>query len=200
MHAISSPASRRDSLVTINLPVSLSGGIVVFVIKIYAMFESKSLGLWMVQILQFVEIEEEGNGQNAERTNSIIRVRACVEQLQQQLYAIHESMDQLNLEDTWHTPSLGLWMVQILQFVEIEEEGNGQNAERTNSIIRVRACVEQLQQQLYAIHESMDQLNLEDTVRNQRVEEWVNHVQVTLDSLTSLRAVDIASRNRPWEL
>ncbi|KAF8428188.1 hypothetical protein EV426DRAFT_705089 [Tirmania nivea] len=57
-----------------------------------------------------------------------------------------------------------------------------------------------LQQQLYAIHESMDHLHLEDKVQDQRVEECVNHVQATLDSLTSLRAEDIASRNRPWEL
>ena len=84
--------------------------------------------------------------------------------------------------------------------VRVEEEGE-QNAERTNSIIQVRMSFEQVQQQLYAIHiKAMDRLNLEDTVQSQRVQEWVNHVQATLGVLTSLRAKDIASRNRLWEL
>ncbi|KAF8442591.1 hypothetical protein BGX38DRAFT_1272306 [Terfezia claveryi] len=100
------------------------------------------------------------------------------------------------------------WKVYLMMFAEcgmevyktmgtvwVEEESSGQNARRMNSVIRVQACVEQLQQQLYTIHESMDQFHLEDTVQDQRVEEWVNHVQATLGSLTSLGAEDIASRN-----
>ena len=47
--------------------------------------------------------------------------------------------------------------------VWVEKEGK-QNADRMSNIIQVRASIEQLQQQLYAIHEAMDQLNLEDTV------------------------------------
>ncbi|KAF8425213.1 hypothetical protein EV426DRAFT_573443 [Tirmania nivea] len=94
----------------------------------------------------------------------------------------------------------GMEVYETMGTVWVEEEGGERNARRMNSVIRVRACVEQLQQQLYAIHESMDRLQLEDTVQDQRVEEWVNHVQATLGSLTSLRAEDIASRNRPWEL
>ena len=58
-------------------------------------------------------------------------------------------------------------------WIEDSEETSGRNTEKINSVIEVRECVEQLQQQLYAIHESMDQLNLEDTVRSQQVGEWV---------------------------
>ena len=46
----------------------------------------------------------------------------------------------------------------------------------------------------------MDELGLEDSVRSQRIEAWVNHVQSILGSLTDVRAEDIVHRNRPWEL
>lgn len=48
------------------------------------------------------------------------------------------------------------------------------------------------------LHESMDIVSLEDTVRSQRVEDWVYHVQETLGGLISLPAEDIACRNRHW--
>ena len=48
------------------------------------------------------------------------------------------------------------------------------------------------------LHESMDIVSLEDTVRSQRVEDWVYHVQETLGGLISLPVEDIACRNRPW--
>ena len=67
------------------------------------------------------------------------------------------------------------------------------------SLLQLRASVEQLHQQLYAIHEVMDQLNLEEDTRNSRVEAWMGHVPTTLSSLTDVRPEDIA-RNRPWEL
>ena len=84
--------------------------------------------------------------------------------------------------------------------VWVEEEGSRRNSDMTDSVIQVRADCEQVQQQLYAIQESMDKLHLEDTVQSQRMQEWVNHVRATLGSLTGLRAEDIATRNRPWEL
>ena len=88
-------------------------------------------------------------------------------------------------------------MYETIGTIWVEEEDSvGWDAKRTNSIIQVRASVEQLQQQLYAIHEAMDQLNVEDIVPSQRVEEWVDHVQATLGSLMNWRhAEDIASRH-----
>ena len=64
----------------------------------------------------------------------------------------------------------------------------------------MRESFEQVQQQLYVAYELMDQLNLENAVQSQRMEEWANHVQITLGNLTSFRAEDIVNRHRPWEL
>ena len=95
----------------------------------------------------------------------------------------------------------GMEVYETMATICVEEEENSRHgAERTSSMIRVRACVEQLQQQLYTIHKLMDQLDLEDTVRSEWIEGWVNHVQTTLGSLTNVRAKDIVNRNRPWEL
>ena len=69
-----------------------------------------------------------------------------------------------------------------------------------SSLLQLREGVEQLHQQLYAIHEVMDQLNLEEGTRTERVEAWIGHVRTTLSGLVNVRAEDIASRNRPWEL
>ena len=54
-----------------------------------------------------------------------------------------------------------------------------------------------MEQHLFTIHESMDTLDLEDTVRRQRVGDWVNHVTEILGGLINVPASDIA---RPWEL
>ncbi|RPB19860.1 hypothetical protein L211DRAFT_586270 [Terfezia boudieri ATCC MYA-4762] len=94
----------------------------------------------------------------------------------------------------------GMEVYETIGTVWVEEDSERNDIEMTSRVIQVRAGCEQVQQQLYAIQESMEHLNLDNTVRSQRMEKWVNHVQVTLDSLTSLRAEDIASRNRPWEL
>ena len=60
--------------------------------------------------------------------------------------------------------------------------------------------MEQLEQQLFVINEAMDQLNLEDTIRSERLEGWMGHVEETLDCLVHVPAGDIAGRHRPWEL
>jgi len=70
---------------------------------------------------------------------------------------------------------------------------------RTNIVVRLRESFEQVQQ-LYTAFELIDQLDGEDIVQNQRMEEWVNHVQATLGSLTSVCPEDIVNRHRPWEL
>jgi len=54
----------------------------------------------------------------------------------------------------------------------VEEEGTGRrDIERANIVSHVRERFEQVQQQLYAAYELMDQVNLEDTVQSQRMEE-----------------------------
>jgi len=95
----------------------------------------------------------------------------------------------------------GMEVYETAGTVWVEEEGTSRrNIERANIASRVRESFEQVQQQLYAAYELMDQLNLEDTVQSQRMEEWANHVRTTLGDLTSVRAEDIVNRHRPWEL
>jgi len=82
------------------------------------------------------------------------------------------------------------WEVYVMMFAEcgmgvydtartlwVEEEGTGRrNIERANIVRRVRESFEQVQQQLYAAYELMDQLNLEDTYK---VSEWRNELTCT---------------------
>ena len=93
----------------------------------------------------------------------------------------------------------GMEVYETSAAVYIERQETSRDGGRNSSLLQLRASVEQLHQQLYAIHEVMDQLNLEEDTRNSRVEAWMGHVQTTLSSLTDVRPEDIA-RNRPWEL
>ncbi|KAF8416274.1 hypothetical protein EV426DRAFT_721882 [Tirmania nivea] len=94
----------------------------------------------------------------------------------------------------------GMEVYETVVTVWVEEEGSRRNVERANIVIRVRESFEQVQQQLYTAYEMMDRLNMEDTVQSERMEEWANHVQATLSTLTSIRAEDIVNGHRPWEL
>jgi len=65
----------------------------------------------------------------------------------------------------------GMEVYEIARTVWVEEGSGRRNIERVNIVSRVRESFEQVQQQLYAAYELMDQLNLEDTVQSQRMEE-----------------------------
>ena len=93
----------------------------------------------------------------------------------------------------------GMEVYETSAAVYIERQQTSRDGGRNSSLLQLRASVEQLHQQLYAIHGVMDQLNLEEDTRNSQVEAWMGHVQTTLGSLTDVRPEDIA-RNRPWEL
>ena len=64
------------------------------------MFEKSGMEVYETMGTVWIEEETSYGIQDIERSNSIIRVRAYAEQLQQHLYLIHESMDKLSLEDT----------------------------------------------------------------------------------------------------
>ena len=68
-----------------------------------------------------------------------------------------------------------------------------------NDALRLRQRMEWLQQKVYAIHKAMDQMNLEESTRSERMEEWIGHVEETLDVLECVPNIEIASRHRPWE-
>ena len=57
-----------------------------------------------------------------------------------------------------------------------------------------------MSEEIYAIHEIMDQMNLEEATHSERMEEWMGHVEKTLDVLESVPNIEIVSRHRPWEL
>ncbi|KAF8420376.1 hypothetical protein EV426DRAFT_243477 [Tirmania nivea] len=71
----------------------------------------------------------------------------------------------------------GMEVYETMGTVWVEEDSDRNDVEMTSRVIQVRARCEQVQQQLYAIQESMEHLNLDNTVRSQRMEEWVNHIQ-----------------------
>ena len=71
----------------------------------------------------------------------------------------------------------GMGVYDTARTLWVEEEGTGRrNIERANIVRRVRESFEQVQQQLYAAYELMDQLNLEDTYK---VSEWRNELTCT---------------------
>ena len=60
--------------------------------------------------------------------------------------------------------------------------------------------MERLQQKVYAIHEAMDEMEVDESTRSETMEEWMGYVEGTLDILEHIPNMEIASRNRPWEL
>lgn len=94
----------------------------------------------------------------------------------------------------------GMEVYETVSAVRVEVEGPRHDVERTNTVLRVRARFEQVQQQLYAMYELMNQLNLDASEQSERMEEWENHVHEPLDRLTSLQPEVLVSKNRPWEL
>ena len=71
---------------------------------------------------------------------------------------------------------------------------------RNNDALRLRERMERLQQKIYAIHEAMDEMSLEESTHSERMEEWMGYVEETLDVLEPVPNTEIANRNRPWEL
>ena len=51
--------------------------------------------------------------------------------------------------------------------------------ERNNDALRLYEHMERLQEKIYAIHEAMDQMNLEEPTCSERMEEWMGHMEET---------------------
>ena len=93
----------------------------------------------------------------------------------------------------------GMAVYETTGIVWVENEIKGGNPV-SSFVLRLRERMEQLQQNLYAIHEAMEELSIEETTQNRRLEEWVGHVEETLDVLVKVSPKEVASRHRPWEL
>ena len=71
---------------------------------------------------------------------------------------------------------------------------------RNNDALRLRERMERLQQKVYAIHEAIDKMQVDESTCNETIEEWIGYVEGTLDILEHVPNIEIARRNQPWEL
>ena len=71
--------------------------------------------------------------------------------------------------------------------------------EQTNTVnifaLRLRERMERLQQKVYAIQEAIEQMNIEATTEQVRLEKWVRHIDKTLDVMERVPNNDVASRH-----
>jgi len=92
----------------------------------------------------------------------------------------------------------GMEVYETVGIVWVEDETVSSG--RNNDALRLRERMERLQQKVYAIHEAMEEINLEESVCSERMEEWMGHVEETLDGLERVPNIEIVSKHRPWEL
>ena len=72
---------------------------------------------------------------------------------------------------------------------------------RVRSVLQLRELEERLRQQLYSIHEIIDETNIETTEHGAIVENWMNLVTSTVEPLTDVLPEEIVRKGgRPWEL
>ena len=55
--------------------------------------------------------------------------------------------------------------------------------------------MERLQQKVYAIQEAIEQMNIEATTEQVRLEKWVRHIDKTLDVMERVPNNDVANRH-----
>ena len=74
----------------------------------------------------------------------------------------------------------GMEVYETSVWIECEtSEGN-----KLNSLtLRLRERMEQLHQKMYTIQEAMEEMRIEETIQSVTMEEWVNHVEETLNTL-----------------
>ena len=93
----------------------------------------------------------------------------------------------------------GMEVYETVGTVWVEDQSLSMSR-RNNDALQLRERMERLQQKIYAIHEAIDQMNLEETTRSEWMEQWMGHVEEILDVLECVPNIEIASRHRPWEL
>ena len=95
----------------------------------------------------------------------------------------------------------GMAVCETVGRVWVEDESCERGGSRVSSfVLRIRECMEQLQQNLYAIQEAMEEMRIEETTQGTRLEECVGYIEDTLDVLVQVPPREVASRHRPWEL
>ncbi|KAA8893706.1 hypothetical protein FN846DRAFT_913747 [Sphaerosporella brunnea] len=95
----------------------------------------------------------------------------------------------------------GMEVYESITAVHIAEQPPIPNGGRVESLLEMREIEERLHQQLYAVHEILDERQVPEDKRREVLREWVGHVRVTVASLLlNVEPEEIVERNRPWEL
>jgi hypothetical protein len=85
-------------------------------------------------------------------------------------------------------------------FVE-EEQIQSVDTIRTRSVLQLRKLEEGLRQQLYAVHEIMEENITAVSEHQETIENWMSHVCETIAPLTDILPEEIVKKHgRPWEL
>ena len=95
----------------------------------------------------------------------------------------------------------GMAVYEAVDTIWVDLEHEAGRASGVNSFaLRLRERMQQLQQKVYAIQEEMEQMSIEEATQNATLEEWVGHVEETLDCLVKIPNSEVINRHRPWEL
>lgn len=83
----------------------------------------------------------------------------------------------------------GMAMYETIGRIWVEDEASERGGNRISSFVfRLHERMEQQQRNLYAIQEAMEEMSIEETAQDARLEEWVGHVEETLDVLVRVQS------------
>lgn len=95
----------------------------------------------------------------------------------------------------------GFEVYESMGWIEVGEEIKATpDSCRIGSVLQLRELEERLRQQLYVVHEMMEEEQLHPDERQTVVDEWMDHVRASVEPLTNVMPEDIVKRTRPWEL
>ena len=96
----------------------------------------------------------------------------------------------------------GFEVYETMGQVMVDEECAPQvDSIRVRSVLQLRELEERLRQQLYAIHEIIDETKTETVEHGAIVENWMHLVTSTVEPPTDILPEEIVKKDgRPWEL
>jgi len=84
--------------------------------------------------------------------------------------------------------------------VEVEERQPTDNV-RIRSVLQLRELDERLRQQLYTVHDMIEEENIQEEDHRTIVENWMSFVNEVVEPLVDVLPEHIVKKNgRPWEL
>jgi hypothetical protein len=94
----------------------------------------------------------------------------------------------------------GMEVYESITAVHVAEQPLIPDGGRVESLLEMREIEEQLHQQLYAVHEIMEERQLPEDEQREILRAWVGEVRITVSSLLNVEPEEIVERHRPWEL